>query len=77
MAKTQVLIVHDMKTGNIISIARPSKDAKVVVLSGDGHSVFETEVEEDRIIELTGGSHKVDVTKKSVIAASPREVRPK
>jgi hypothetical protein len=75
MAKIRVSIVHD-ETGNIISIARPSKDAKVVVLSGAGHSVFETEVEEDSIVELTGGSHKVNVTKKSVVACSPR-VSPK
>jgi hypothetical protein len=68
MAKTRVLIVHDQKTGKIISISRPSKAAKVVVLSGGGQSVFETEVEEDSIVRLTDGSHKVDVTKQSLIA---------
>jgi hypothetical protein len=67
MAKVRVSIVHD-ETGHIISIARPSKDVKVIVLSGDGQSVFETEIEEDSIVELVGGRHKVDVEQKSVVA---------
>ncbi len=66
MAKIRVWIVHD-EVGRIISIARPSKDAKVVVLSGGGQSVFETEVEEDSIVDLAGGSHKVDLEQKSVV----------
>jgi hypothetical protein len=67
MAKVQVAIVHD-ENGRIISIARPSKDAKVVVLSGEGQSVWETEVEEDSIAELVSGNHKVDLVNKSVVA---------
>lgn len=67
MAKVLVSIVHD-ESGRIISIARPSKDTKVIVLSGDGQSVFQTEVEEDSIIELAGGSHRVNLETKSVVA---------
>jgi hypothetical protein len=70
MARVRVWIVHD-EVGRIISIARPSKDAKVVILSGDGQSVFEADVEEDSIVELAGGSHSVDIEKKSVAANKP------
>jgi hypothetical protein len=67
MARIPVLIVHD-ETGRIVSIARPSKGVKVVVGSGPGQSVFETEVEEKSIVELAGGSHRVDIEQKSVVA---------
>jgi len=58
MKKGKVSIVHD-KNGRIVSIAQPSEYAKVIVLSGDGQSVFETEVEENSIVELVSGSHIV------------------
>ncbi|MFC9324159.1 hypothetical protein [Kitasatospora sp. NPDC057015] len=64
MAKVKVSIVHD-QAGRIMSVARPAE--KVVVLSGDGQSVFETEVEEDSVVELAGGSHRVDVQKNSIV----------
>jgi hypothetical protein len=67
MAKIPVLIVHD-EIGRIISIARPSAEARVVVSGGAGQSVFETQVEEKSIAELAGGSHRVDIGKKSVVA---------
>ncbi len=65
MARVRVSIVHD-EVGRIISIARPAENAKV--LGGDGRSVFETEVEEDRIEELAAGSHRVDIQRNSVVS---------
>jgi hypothetical protein len=67
MAKVRASIVHD-ETGRIVSIARPSKDAKAITLSGNGHSVFETELEEDKIPEMVAGSHRVDLAKKTVVS---------
>ena len=64
MARVRVSIVHD-ELGRIVSIARPAEN--VVVLGGDGQSVFETEVEEDNIQELASGSHRVDVERNSVV----------
>ena len=69
MAKTRVFVVHD-QVGRIVSISRPSKDAKVIILSGDGQSVFETEVEEKRIGEMVAGSHRADPEKKLVVEIS-------
>lgn len=66
MTKVKVSIVHD-KSGRIISIAQPSEDAKVIVLSGDEQSVFETEVEENNIVELVSGSHIVDIERNLII----------
>jgi hypothetical protein len=66
MAKVRVFVVHD-EVGRIVSISRPSKDAKVIKLSGDGQSVFETEVEEKRIGEMVAGSHRADAEKKRVV----------
>jgi hypothetical protein len=65
MARVQVSIVHD-EVGRIISIARPAENEQV--LSGDGQSVFDTEVEEDNIEELAAGNHMVDVERNSVVA---------
>ncbi|MEY9979599.1 hypothetical protein [Lysinibacillus sp. RC79] len=62
MTKVKVSIVHD-KSGRIVSIAQPLEDAKVIVQSGDGQSVFETEVEKNSILELVSGSQIVDVEK--------------
>jgi hypothetical protein len=67
MAKVPVFIVHD-EIGRIVSIARPSEEAKVVIVGGSGQSVFETSVEEESIVELVDGSHRVDIAQKSVIA---------
>jgi len=66
MARVQVSIVHD-EVGRIISIARPAKNVKV--LGGDGHSVFEAEVEEDNIEAMAAGSHRVDVERNAVVDA--------
>jgi len=66
MPKVKVSIVHDIN-GRIVSIAQPSEDAKVIILSGDGQSVFETEVEENRIVELVSGSHVVDIARNLII----------
>jgi hypothetical protein len=70
MAKARVFVVHD-EVGRIVSISRPSKDAKVIKLSGDGQSVFETEVEEKRIGEMVAGGHRADPAQKSVLKISP------
>lgn len=67
MAQIPVSIVHD-ETGRIVSIARPTDEARVVILSGQGQSVLRTEVDEDSITELVGGSHRVDVQQQSVVA---------
>jgi hypothetical protein len=66
MARVPVLIVHD-EIGRIVSIARPAAGAKVVVVGGNGQSVFKTEVDEESIIELAGGAHRVDAAQESVI----------
>lgn len=69
MAKVKVSVVHDTATGRIISVSRPSEEANVIVLGGNGESVLETEVEEDGITELASGKHVVDVTNKSIVAS--------
>jgi hypothetical protein len=66
MTKVKVSIVHD-ESGRIVSIAQPSEDAKVIVLSGDGQSVFETEVEENSIVELVSGNHMVDIQQNVIV----------
>jgi hypothetical protein len=70
MARVRVFIVHD-EIGRIISIARPAEEAKVIVLGGQGQSVFETEVEEESIVDLADGSRRVDIAQKAVIAQTP------
>jgi hypothetical protein len=65
MAKVQVSIVHD-PLGRIVSINRPAKGAKVVVLCGNGQSIFVTDVDEKKINSLIH-SHRVDVSSKSLV----------
>lgn len=65
MASAKVSIVHD-ELGHIKSIARPSEGANVMVLSGDGESVFVTEVEEEVVSELVN-SHRVDISQDSLV----------
>jgi hypothetical protein len=74
MAKARVLVIHD-EFGRIVSMTRPAKDAKVIILSGDGHSVFETEVDEERLGELVAGGHRADPEQKSVVKITPRQSR--
>ncbi|OPA08255.1 hypothetical protein [Bacillus cereus] len=66
MKKVKVSIVHD-KNGRIVSIAQPSENAKVIILSGDGQSVFETEVEEKSIGKLVSGNHIVDIERNLIV----------
>jgi hypothetical protein len=66
MARVRATIVHD-QTGRIISVARPSKDAKVIVLSGDGHSAMETEIDEETAEDLVGGGYRVNIEQKSLV----------
>jgi hypothetical protein len=65
MAKVQVSIVHDA-FGRIASINRPADGAKVIVLCGNGQTLFVTDVEEDRIRTLIH-THRVDVARKSLV----------
>jgi hypothetical protein len=66
MARVSVSIVHD-ELGRILSINRPAQDAKnVVVLTGDGQSVFVTEVEEEDVHGLFN-SHRVDYHRKALV----------
>lgn len=60
MAKIEISVVHD-ELGRILSIARPSKDARVVILSGGGQSVFVTQVDEEICSDLVN-SHRVEST---------------
>jgi hypothetical protein len=66
MARISVFIVHD-ETGRIISIARPAESRKVVVGSGAGEAVFETEVEEESIPHLVTGTRRVDIARKALL----------
>jgi len=65
MASVSVSIVHD-EVGRILSINRPARVHNVVVLSGDGQSVFVTEVEEGSIHSLLE-SHRVDISRKALV----------
>jgi len=62
----QVSIVHD-ETGRIVSISRPSDDAKVIVLSGAGESVLRTQVDEQQVSELIN-THRVDLSRGALAA---------
>ncbi|MGY4558790.1 hypothetical protein [Bacillus thuringiensis] len=66
MKKVKVSIVHD-NSGRIVSVAQPSENAKVIILSGDGQSVFETEVEEKSIGKLVSGNHIVDIERNLIV----------
>lgn len=70
MAKVRALVVHD-ELGRIVSIARPAKDAKVIVSSPEGHAVLETEIEEDMVYELVAGAHRVDAQAQAIVANAP------
>lgn len=50
-----------------MSVSRPSESANVIVLSGDGQSVLEAEVDEDDIHDLVTGKHLVDAQNKQII----------
>jgi len=65
MARVSVSIVHD-EAGRIVSINRPARATNVIVLSGDGQSVFVTEVEEAHVRHLLD-SHRVDPSRKMLV----------
>lgn len=65
MAKTRVHVVHD-QNGRIVAISRPAKDKEVVVASGDGQSVFETEVDDGDIHEIVSGRYIADPIERAV-----------
>jgi hypothetical protein len=64
-AAVKVTVVHDVN-GRIVSVNRPVEGAKVIVLTPDGHSSFETEVDPDSIVGL-GHTHYADHRKKALI----------
>lgn len=66
MSKVKVSIVHD-ELGNIKSISRPAND-RVIVLSGVGETVLETEVDEKSIGRLIA-DHRIDVQRRSLVRA--------
>jgi len=65
MAKTRVYVLHD-ETGRIVSIGQPADGVKAILLSGDGQSAFETEVDEDAIGELVSSSYIADPDTRTV-----------
>jgi hypothetical protein len=65
MATIRVHIVHD-EFGQIVSISRPAEGVAVEVLSESGHSVFETDVDEDSIAELVH-THRVDLSRGALV----------
>ena len=65
MALTKVTIVHDV-FGHIVSVNRPAKEAKVVVLPPEGHYVFVADVESDSISDLIQ-THIVDMGQKALV----------
>lgn len=71
-AAVKVTVVHDIN-GRIVSLNRPAKGANVIVLTPDGHSLFETEVDSDSIVRL-GHTHYADGSKKDLI---PMDTVPK
>ena len=73
MSLIQATIVHDI-FGRIVSINRPAKDGKVVVLPQDGQSVFVTDVDSDSIGTLIR-THIVDIGKKALVAHK-KETKP-
>ncbi|MFF4052971.1 hypothetical protein ACFYZ5_40720 [Streptomyces chartreusis] len=70
MATVRVSITHDY-SGSIVSVSRPAEDANVIVLSGDGQSVLETEVDEASIPDLVAGKYLVDSESKKIVENSP------
>lgn len=60
----KVTVVHDIN-GRIVSVNRPAKGAKIIVLTPDGHSLFETEVDPDSILSLDQ-THYVDQSRKAL-----------
>jgi len=69
MPELQVSVVYD-HSGRILSVARVSDDAKVVVLSGDGQSLLVVEIEEEDWDELIS-SRRVDIDRKVLVPVSP------
>jgi hypothetical protein len=63
----QVSIVFD-EFGQIISVNRPARADRVVVLGGKGQSVLVTEVDEAELSKLMG-DYRVDVGKKTLVRA--------
>ena len=61
----QVSIVHD-QLGRIISVNRPAKGVKALVLCGNGQSAITADVHEGTLKNLIG-THRVDITRKSLV----------
>jgi hypothetical protein len=66
MSHMQAVIVHDV-FGRIISINRPSKHARVVVLPKEGQLVLTTNVQSEAVPTLIQ-THFVDVIKQTLVS---------
>lgn len=76
MSLIQATIVHDI-FGRIVSVNRPAKNVKVVILPQDGQSVFVTDVDSNSIQNLIH-THIVDIGKKALVPhkkAAEAEIR--
>jgi len=62
----QATIVHDI-LGRIVSINRPAKNAKVVVLPQDGQLVLVTDVPSEKTSHSLIETHRVDIGKKALV----------
>jgi hypothetical protein len=66
VASVPVSVLHDDDSGRIIAIGRVAEGIEATMLSGDGRSVFETNVEEDGIDDVVN-NYRVDVTRKALV----------
>ena len=62
-----VSVVYD-EFGQIVSVNRPSKDVKAIVLSENRQSVLVTEVSDQEVDGLLG-THRVDTDKRVLVKA--------
>ena len=64
----QVSILFD-EFGQIISVNRPSREGRVVVLGGKGQFVLVTDVDEAEVKNVMA-THRVDINKKRLVPTS-------
>lgn len=69
MAKVRATIVYD-ETGNIVAVARPSKDVKAIITGGEGQSTMDTEIDEESAEDLVSGGYQVNAEQKSLVRRS-------
>jgi hypothetical protein len=71
----KVSIVYD-EFGQIVSVNRPSKDAKVVVLSDSRQSILETDISDYDVESMLSG-YRVDAGNRSLVKASAQKAADK